>query len=490
MLNYRTIIIYKGICFIMDIVTKHLYRIAKNKHCWLTFCSTFAATIIVILLITHQTDVVASTSPLNSIDEFVETVGEGEFVETAIVIDPENDDSFESAHQIVGEIADEFVELKQGDTFLKVLTNIGLSYNEANNIYLATQKIYDPRRLKAGQVLQIRSRRNNDSQLVSVDNITSTIKTGERFVIERDENGKYFAQIQKDELIEEINSVSGIIDGNLSIAMNNQNIPSNIIANFINIFSYSVDFKRDIKKGDKFEIIYENYITPNGEVVKNGDIIYASITLRKNKIDLYRFKDSSGTVDYYDANGLALKKTLMKKPLSFQNARISSPFGKRRHPIHKDIRVHWGVDYAAPINTLVYAAGDGVVLTAKYNSGYGNYIKIRHNSEYSTAYGHMNKFAKGIKPGTRVKQGQVIGYVGNTGRSTGPHLHYEVIRNNKRVNPLTVKASASENLKGKNLSNFKRVVAKIQETHKNMFAKTEEEKQIASTKTPAKKNTN
>lgn len=175
--------------------------------------------------------------------------------------------------------------------------------------------------------------------------------------------------------------------------------------------------------------------------------------LRRNKLELYRFTDKNGNVDYYNEKGLAMKRTLHRKPLAFQKARISSPFGKRRHPILKRTIVHWGVDYAAPKGTAIYAGGDGVVLVAKYNGSYGNYIKIRHNSEYSTAYGHMKGFAKGIRPGVRVKQGQVIGYVGSTGRSTGPHLHYEVVKNGRRVNPLSIKAAAGENLKGNNLKN-------------------------------------
>ena len=168
--------------------------------------------------------------------------------------------------------------------------------------------------------------------------------------------------------------------------------------------------------------------------------------------------------------GLAMKRTLHRKPLAFQNARISSPFGKRRHPILKRIIIHWGVDYAAPKGTAIYAGGDGVVQVAKYNGGYGNYIKIRHNSEYSTAYGHMQRFAKGIRPGVRVKQGQVIGYVGSTGRSTGPHLHYEIVQNGRRVNPLKIKAAAGENLKGNNLKKFKTQVAEIKKAYNTMFA--------------------
>jgi murein DD-endopeptidase MepM/ murein hydrolase activator NlpD len=469
----------------MDIITKHLCNAIKNKHCWLTFCSTFIVTILAIVFLTNQTDVNASAYPEKMIDEI--TAAEVEFFETPMLTNmEENDDSSESAHQIVEEISEEVVELKQGDTLLKILTNLGMEYQEANNVYMAAKKVYDPRKLRVGQKLQIKYRRSNaENKLLSVENIISTIRTGERIFIERDENGKYCVQIQKDELIEEINSVAGVIENNLSISMNKQNIPANIAANFINIFSYSIDFRRDIKNGDNFEIIYKSYITPNGEVVQNGNIIYASLTLKKDKIDLYRFKDTAGNVDYYDENGLALKKILSRKPMSFQKAHISSPFGKRRHPIYNDIRIHWGIDYAAPKNSLIYAAGDGVVLAAKYNGGYGNYIKIRHNSEYSTAYGHMQKFAKGIKPGKRVKQGQVIGYVGSTGRSTGPHLHYEIIRNGKRVNPLTVKASASENLKGKNLINFKRVVANIKSTHQKIFAdkKLKTKKQVASIET-------
>ena len=187
----------------------------------------------------------------------------------------------------------------------------------------------------------------------------------------------------------------------------------------------------------------------------------------------YRFADKNGNVDYYNEKGLAMKRTLHRKPLAFQRARISSPFGKRRHPILKRTIVHWGVDYAAPSGTAIYAGGDGVVQVAKYNGGYGNYIKIRHNSEYSTAYGHMKSFAKGIRPGVRVKQGQVIGYVGSTGRSTGPHLHYEVVQNGRRVNPLKIKAAAGENLAGNNLTKFKQQVAELKQTYKTMFAQNE-----------------
>ena len=273
------------------------------------------------------------------------------------------------------------------------------------------------------------------------------------------------------EYIDEINSTSGIVDGNLSASMNKKGVPMRVVSNFINLFSYSVDFKRDLQKGDKFEIIYESQILPDGTLVKSGNILYAGLVLRKQKISLYRFKDSNGKVDYYTEKGRALKKILDRKPLAKQNARISSPFGKRFHPVLRKYKIHWGVDYAAPTGTPIFAGGDGVVQVAKYNGSYGNYIKIRHNSEFSTAYGHMSRFAKGIRPGVRVTQGQVIAYVGSTGRSTGPHLHYEVIQNGRRVNPRTIKASTGENLSGNNLKKFNKLIAKLDNDFGKAFAK-------------------
>lgn len=266
-----------------------------------------------------------------------------------------------------------------------------------------------------------------ENKLIAVNGISTQIRSGEHLVIEKNEEGKYVAELQKDELIEEINSAGGTINGSLAGAMNGEKVPAGIVANFINIFPTASISAATLKRRQIRNHLPELHYPRRRSGQKRQHPVCVAHA-RQNKIDLYRFKDKSGNVDYYDAKGYAMKKTLSRKPMSYQNARISSPFGRRRHPIYKDYRVHWGVDYAAPRNTLVYAAGDGVIQVAKYNGGYGNYIKIRHNSEYSTAYGHMQKFAKGIRPGVRVKQGQVIGYVGSTGRSTGPHLHYEVVK--------------------------------------------------------------
>lgn len=375
------------------------------------------------------------------------------------------------------------IEVASGDTFISILKNIGLDYNQANEVFAELKKVYDPRRLKIGQKVAFLTLidTKDENKLISLNRMVVSLAADERVVVERTEQNTYAARVEKDELVEEVNTASGVITGNLSVAMQDQGIPRGIVADFINIFAFSIDFSRDVRFGDKFEVVYENYINQEGELIRTGNILYASLTLRKDKVALYRFKDKSGTVDYYDEKGFAMKKTLDRKPLAFRQARVTSPFGRRRHPIYGDIRIHWGIDYAAPRGTPIFAAGDGIVQMAQWHGGYGNYIKIRHNSEYSTAYGHMQRFAGGIRPGTRVKQGQIIAYVGNTGNSTGPHLHYEVIKGGRRVSPATIKASASENLKGKDFESFKQVVAEVKTSHPSMFAAAE--KQLASAAT-------
>ena len=371
------------------------------------------------------------------------------------------------------------VVLESGDTLISALTRIGISKDVANDIYYSLKEHFDPRDLKAGQTLKVNLAINAQTdKLEGINYLILEPQAGERIITALKDN-VYQTYVEKDEFIDEVNSITGEISGNLSTAMSNQGVPMKVISNFINIFSYSIDFRRDIQKGDKFEIVYESQVIPDGTVVKSGDILYAGLILRNQKIAIYRFENSKGDVEYYEANGRALKKTLDRKPMSFRNARISSPFGKRYHPILKKYKIHWGVDYAAPKGTLIYAGGDGIVQVAKYNGSYGNYVKIRHNSEYSTAYGHMNGFAKGIRPGVRVKQGQVIGYVGSTGRSTGPHLHYEVIKNGRRVNPRTIKASTGENLRGNDLTKFKKTVAQINNTYGKAFAKADENTKLA-----------
>ncbi|MBQ9732033.1 MAG: peptidoglycan DD-metalloendopeptidase family protein [Alphaproteobacteria bacterium] len=372
---------------------------------------------------------------------------------------------------------DKEIIVQKGDTLISVFTDLGLDRAKANDLFYALKKHYDPKNLRVGQKLHANITVNNsDGKFVRLNSFIIEPTIGQKIVATLNEQSIYEVSDIKQELVKEINSATGEIDGSLSISMQDGGVPNRVVHNFISIFAYGVDFRRDVRKGDKFEIIYENYIDSEGKVVKSGDVLYAALILRNDKIAMYRFKDKNGGTDYYTEKGMALKKTLDKKPLAMRNARISSPFGKRYHPILRRTKIHWGVDYAAPSGTPIFAGGDGVVQVAKYNGSYGNYIKIRHNSEFSTAYGHMKGFAKGIRPGVRVKQGQVIAYVGSTGRSTGPHLHYEVIQNGRRVNPRTIRASTGENLSGTNLANFKKMVTDLHNNYKSMFAKKESNK--------------
>lgn len=468
--------------------TKAIHPVVRNRMMNIAYAGIVALAFVLSLI--KNNDVSASVSPKDKLDYLIlesaiDYESDSPSVQAASVYPQSSIENIRSLTEMVRyedtiKTVEQDIVLQKGDTFIKLLTDLGLSYNQAHELYLILKPVYKPESLRAGQVLHITTKVDTQKdELISLDNISFEPKVGQKFIIEKDENETYHAKAIKDELIQEIKSASGTISGNLSTSMNNAGVPNKLVAEFINIFAYSVDFRRDIKKGDRFEIIYENYITEEGKTVKSGNILYVALQLRKDKIALYRFKDKKGNVDFFDEKGFAMKKTLYRKPLAFQAARISSPFGKRKHPIKKRWIIHWGVDYAAPRGTKIYAAGDGVVQVAKYNGGYGNYVKIRHNSEYSSAYGHMNKIASGIRPGVRVKQGQVIGYVGSTGLSTGPHLHYEVVRNGKRVNPLTIKAAAGENLSGKNLKTFKANVAELKNTYKTFFAQNDKKQKLA-----------
>jgi murein DD-endopeptidase MepM/ murein hydrolase activator NlpD len=210
------------------------------------------------------------------------------------------------------------------------------------------------------------------------------------------------------------------------------------VVDFASAFAYDIDFQREIHPGDRFEILFETFYDERGNAVRNGDVLYAALNGKALQRGFYRFAPSDdGVVDYFDQNGESATKFLMKTPIN--GARISSNFGKRKHPISGYTRLHKGTDFAAPTGTPIYAAGNGTVQRASRNGGYGNYIKIKHTRGYETAYAHLSKYAKGIKAGKKVKQGDVIGYVGSTGASTGPHLHYEVYVDGKPVNVMSLK---------------------------------------------------
>ena len=234
-------------------------------------------------------------------------------------------------------------------------------------------------------------------------------------------------------------------------AATDKKIPANTIIEFARIYGFQVDFQRDIRKNDKFQIMYEIFLNEKDEIVETGEILFANLKLSGQDNNLYYF-DIKGGEGHYDKNGKSVKKALMKTPIN--GARLSSSFGMRKHPIDGYNKMHRGTDFAAPLGTPIMASGDGVIKKAGWCGGGGNCVKIKHNSTYQTVYAHMSKFARGIKAGVRVKQGQIIGYVGSTGKSTGPHLHYEVIINGKKVNSQKLKLPSGKILKGKDRKLF------------------------------------
>ncbi len=244
-------------------------------------------------------------------------------------------------------------------------------------------------------------------------------------------------------------------------------IPSSVVAEVIRVFSWDVDFQRDVRRGDRLEVLYDQMESPDGVKVKSGNIIFARLSIGGEDVAIYRYEKPDGDVDYYMQDGSSLRKTLMKTPVD--GARISSGYGMRKHPVLGYNKMHKGMDFAAPTGTPIYAAGDGKIEYLGRNSSYGNYIRIRHNGNLKTAYAHMSRFARGLSNGSRVKQGQVIGYVGTTGRSTGPHLHYEVLVNNVQINPKSISVPQGDSLKGKELEAFHRHVNRISQQYSSLL---------------------
>ncbi len=246
-------------------------------------------------------------------------------------------------------------------------------------------------------------------------------------------------------------------------------IKPNIIIEFARLYGFQIDFQRDIWKNDSFQIIYEEFVDEKDKVVDTGQILFANLNLQNTDYQLYMYEYDKKKIDYFDENGKSIKKTLMKTPIN--GARLSSSYGKRKHPILGYTKMHLGTDFAAPKGTPIMASGDGKVTKAGWCGGGGNCVKIKHNRTYQTVYAHMSKFGRGIKKGVRVKQGQIIGYVGSTGLSTGPHLHYEVIENGKKINSQKLKLPSGKILKGKERKNFEVNKIKIDVLKSDLISK-------------------
>lgn len=373
-----------------------------------------------------------------------------------------------------------------GDNFIGILTNLGMENKSATNAYNTLKKVYDARNLKAGQHIELTATFDVQSKsLEALDTLVIEPVRGTKYILQINEYDQFEARVEQEKFAYEIKDIKGTVAGNVSASLNKAGVPYKLCGKVTQMFAHLIDFKRDVKKGDTFNVKYEVNKASDGEVVSVGDVIFASFTVNGRTHKLYRYKPRGGTADYYDEKGGAKKTGLDKKPMAMRNARISSLFGYRRHPIYKTTKFHSGVDYAAPRGTAIYASGAGTIEMARYVNGYGNFIKIRHNSEYETAYGHMQKFAAGMRPGVRVKKGQIIGYVGSTGRSTGPHLHFEILRKGQRIDPLKAKVATGNDLTGNQLAEFKRIVKKVDNIKASELFSTEKKKEAAEAKKEA-----
>jgi murein DD-endopeptidase MepM/ murein hydrolase activator NlpD len=353
------------------------------------------------------------------------------------------------------------IGIKKGQSLNSILSEAGASQKEIFNISKILRQYISLKKINTNQIFEVLTNKDNGEIIrltVNLDNINSLhiFKKDNKFVVNKIEKVLY----KKTVLAE------GLIKSSLFQAAQKENIDAEVVVDFARIFGFEIDFQRDIRKNDIFQIVYDKYVDDDGELQKNGEIIYAYMKNRGREIALYRFVDQKGIPGYYQTNGKSIEKALMKTPIN--GARLSSTYGMRKHPILGYNKMHRGTDFAAPKGTPIMASGSGIIEMAKWNGAYGKYIRIRHNSKYKTAYAHLNGYARGIKRGAKVRQGQIIGYVGSTGRSTGPHLHYEVLVNGKRRNSQKLKLPSGRTLRGEDREKFEISRIKIDVMRSNL----------------------
>ena len=347
-------------------------------------------------------------------------------------------------------------KVQPGETFYNILKSYSIDEREISEIKRKLSKKVNLNKLNTNQKVKFVINQTDNIIKEFVFQLSTTEKI---YLTRNTETDQFNQKTIVTKLKKKILYKENVILQSLYKSALEEKISANIIIEFARIYGFQVDFQRDIRKKDSFQILYEVYVDDNGKMIENGNIIFANLKLTGQNNELYFFdkKDSEG---HYDKNGKSIKKALMKTPIN--GARLSSPFGMRKHPIDGFNKMHRGTDFAAPMGTPLMASGDGVVKKAGWCGGGGNCVVIKHNSTYQTVYAHMSKFASGIRSGVRVKQGQTIGYVGSTGKSTGPHLHYEVIVNGKKINSQKLKLPSGKILKGDDRKVFETKKIKIE----------------------------
>mgnify|MGYP001490404396 CR=1 FL=1 len=338
-------------------------------------------------------------------------------------------------------------QISEGETFDMILNQYRIDKKEIQNLKDKLTKKINLNKLNTDQKIYLTIDQANNE----IKNFIFQISNKEKIYLTRNDENNFNQEIILTKLDKKIIYQENIILQSLYKSATDKKIPVNTIIELARIYGFQVDFQRDIRKKDRFQIMYEVFVDENGKKIETGNILFANLILSGEDNSLYYF-DIEGSIGHYDKNGKSIQKALMKTPIN--GARLSSPFGMRKHPIDGFNKMHRGTDFAAPTGTPIMASGSGTIKKAGWCGGGGNCVVIKHNSTYQTVYAHMSKFAKGIKKGIRVKQGQTIGYVGSTGKSTGPHLHYEVIVNGKKVNSQKLKLPSGKILKGKDRKIF------------------------------------
>tara|TARA_R110002096_G_scaffold436105_1_gene668004 strand:+ start:5385 stop:6842 length:1458 start_codon:yes stop_codon:yes gene_type:complete len=360
-------------------------------------------------------------------------------------------ESLELIEEGEGEVVLKEIRIKRGQGLMDALVDSGADRSDAFNAIESLSDHFNVRRIQVGQKIDLSYTPDGTLERLEMQ------KDFDHLIVVEGDAGNYEGATV--ELPSQIitRHASGIIDDSLFLAAQRQGLPQIVIVDLIRIFSYDVDFQREIRKGDQFEIFYERKISEDGRRVQEGNILFAKLTLSGKEIGLYRHTPSDKDfADYFHEDGQSSKRALMKTPI--EGARLSSYYGNRKHPVLGYNRMHKGLDFSAPTGTPIMAAGDGVVERASWYGSFGNYVRIRHNGTYKTIYAHMSKYGRGIKKGVRVQQGQIIGYVGATGRVTGRHLHYEVYMNGSQVNPLALKIPSGIKLKDQAYQEFEVVM--------------------------------
>ncbi len=340
--------------------------------------------------------------------------------------------------------------LQEGETFTRALKQADLEDDEINDVVNIISKKIDLRKLKVGTLIETYTTFINDKKIISEIIIYPDI---EKKIYVKKVNNKFVTGEETKKLFTKLKLYEVEIHNSIYESLKKIDTPDEIIMEFVQLYSFDIDFQRDIRKGNKIKIFFEIYTDSKDNYIKSGNINFSEIILNDESYELYRFQSKGDEfVEYFNSDGKSATKALMKTPIN--GARLSSGFGMRKHPILGYNKKHQGVDFAAPTGTPIMAAGTGHIEFVGNNGGAGKYIRIKHLNGYKTSYSHLSKYASGIQKNVKVRQGQVIGYVGNTGLSTGPHLHYEVIFNGKRINPMKMKLPSGKQLKDKNLEIF------------------------------------